>query len=170
MFPCWMLRESCGFIADLTVDANFKSTDLIEIHGFRPGNLQISMISTDSHSKSTDFIKIHGFSNQKYISGSECFSRDVAWPVFRLGLFAISCNIISWPWPAPYVRWHNVFKGNHRARARNVHDQFQTVIKYGLSKGQWNISRRIHAPYCAHVWFVDACNLNQRILHVVRPR
>ena len=52
-------------------------------------------------------------------------------PVFWLGLFLKYGSISQYDFKAltrPYVKWRNVFQGNHCVRARNVHDHLLSFV------------------------------------------
>ena len=65
------------------------------------------------------------FSEMLY-NGSEQSSGNMARPIFRLGSFQEIGDILQYDFKAltrPCVSWHNVFQGNNRSCARNVHVQ-----------------------------------------------
>ena len=81
----------------------------------------------------------------------------MARPVFRLGLFQISRNIMFRVLTRPLVRWRDVFEGNHRVHARNVHDQCINNVIYGNFAEYLSQFLRAEFLFYLHLYYYIMC-------------
>ena len=80
---------------------------------------------------------------------------------------ATSHNRIASPWPRPYVRWHDVFQGNHRAHAKKVHAQWLQIFAAHLSRIRGLVSwhqkqRTTTKPYILGKLFEEGTHRDKR--------